>query len=54
MSEAKIQALIKEFKVFRKKTSTCNSIRLDEVAQFVLYKQGYPLKNCENKEQEKK
>ena len=35
-----INALITEFKRFRKEnTMTCNSIRHDEVAQFVIYKQ---------------
>ncbi len=33
--------LIKEFQAFRlKHTMTCNAIRLDEVAQFVLFKLG--------------
>ena len=41
MSEAQIKSTIKEFQVFRQKyTATCNAIRLDEVAQFVLYKTG--------------
>lgn len=33
--------IIAEFQKFRKRfTATCNSIRLDEVAQYVLFKQG--------------
>jgi len=30
--------IIKEFQEFRKQTKSCNAIRLDEVAQFVIYK----------------
>jgi len=39
--DKEVPKLIREFQAFRKAyTATCNAIRLDEVAQFVLYKEG--------------
>ena len=41
MFSKEINDLIKEFRAFRSKnTATCKAIRVDEVAQFVLYKQN--------------